>query len=203
MPTSAATARAVASLSPVIITTSMPASRSRAHRLARRRPHAVGQRDDAEQRVRRGRRRRRASCRGVRARRATPRRRCPSSSRKAGEPSRSSAAFGVDARRTPLPGTDTKSCTGGGRDARRPRGASSDRLRERMREPCSRPAATRSTSSRDAPIRARSTSVTSGLPSVSVPVLSTISVCSRPGVLERGRVADQDARAARRARCRP
>ena len=157
----------------------MPAASSRAHGLRRRRPQRVGERDDAEQRVRRP-QRPRSSCPRVAARRTTSRvdGRRPARRESPAHPARSTARVAANASRsTPLPGhADTKS-----RDARRvtmPSSCAAARiaLRQRMRRALFEARRRPQDIARASRRRAAITSVTTGRPSVSVPVLSTISV---------------------------
>ena len=181
MPTAAATACAVAALSPVSMTTSMPAPRRRATARRRRRraprsasamtPSSAPPARDADERLAR-----RAAARATHRRRRST----PSSRRKSSEPSSDASASPSSVPRAPLPGIDAKS-----RDAaaaRCPRRA--PRATIAARADASSPARALAADAQHVVARrarrTRRRRVTAGRPSVSVPVLSTISVCSRP-----------------------
>ena len=151
-----------------------------AHGVARRRPYRV-----APARSRRARGRPRATptidlpCASSARIAARRRIECLAARRRRAQPSVVAVAIRADAAETPRPGVDTKSRIGQQRDAlaRAPPRRSPAQADASIPARGSPHACRTSSSARSSKA---TTSVTSGRPSVSVPVLSTIKVCRRP-----------------------
>ena len=174
MPSRRATASAVVRLSPVSMTMRMPRARSRSQRIGRGRLDRVGDGDDARRAAidrddRAPSRRPAAASRPwLPARRA----RCPRSCIRPRLPSATAWPSTVPV--TPLPVTDWKSA-GSASGRPRSRAAATIAAASGCSLDRSRLAASGSSSASDQPA-AGTTAITRGLPSVSVPVLSTTSV---------------------------